>query len=135
MNNQIDIAAYRLAISFSDDSDIPTRFKKKSEKLMKINPESDIEKRFQENVAHWKRLIITMLNKLDKSLAWRFINTLPKADTEFISVVDNKDFCDFMDYLILRRDKENCYADELGRLAMLSGAFQRELEKLIIKKA
>ena len=134
MNNQIDIAAYRLAISFSDDSDIPMRFKKKSEKQMKINPESDIEKRFQENVAHWHRLIVTMLDKLHKSLAWRFINTSPKADKEFTSVADNKDFCDFLDYLILRRDKENCDADELGRLAMLSGAFQRELEKSIIKK-
>ncbi|MCB9336146.1 MAG: hypothetical protein H6586_08350 [Flavobacteriales bacterium] len=54
MENQIDIAANRLAISFADDIDIPARFKSKSDKQKKINPDSSIELRFKEDVAHWK---------------------------------------------------------------------------------
>jgi hypothetical protein len=129
MENQIDIAANRLAISFADDSDIPARFKSKSEKQKKINPDSSIEIRFKEDVAHWKNLITIMLDKLESGIAWRFLNISPNPDDISKSVAYQKDFCDFIDYLVLRRDKENCDADELGRLAMLSGAFQRELEK------
>tara|TARA_R110000823_G_scaffold314431_1_gene443564 strand:+ start:766 stop:1173 length:408 start_codon:yes stop_codon:yes gene_type:complete len=129
MENQIDIAASRLAISFADDSDIPTRFKSKSDKQKKINPDSSIEIRFKEDVAQWKNLITIMLDKLDSGIAWRFLNISPNPDDISKSVAYQKDFCDFVDYLVLRRDKENCDADELGRLAMLSGAFQRELEK------
>jgi|SRR5690554_458835 len=129
MENQIDIAANRLAISFADDIDIPARFKSKSDKQKKINPDSSIELRFKEDVAHWKNLITIMLDKLDSGIAWRFLNISPNPDDISKSVAYQKDFCDFIDYLVLRRDKENCDADELGRLAMLSGAFQRELEK------
>jgi len=129
MENQINIAAHRLAISFADDTDIPARYKNKSDKQKKINPDSSVEIRFQEDVAHWKRLINTMFDRLDKSLAWRFLNIAPIPDNKSKSVAYNKDFCDFIDYLVLRRDKENCDTDELGRLAMLSSSFQRELEK------
>ena len=129
MENQIDIAASRLAISFADDSDIPTRFKSKSDKQKKINPDSSNEIRFKEDIAQWKNLITIMLDKLDSGIAWRFLNISPNPDDISKSVAYQKDFCDFVDYLVLRRDKENCDADELGRLAMLSGAFQRELEK------
>ena len=129
MENQIDIAANRLAISFADDSDIPARFKSKSDKQKRINLDSSVEIRFIEDVAHWKNLIKVMLDKLEPGLAWRFLNISPKPDDISKSAAYQKDFCDFIDYLVLRRDKENCDADELGRLAMLSGAFQSELEK------
>ena len=56
-------------------------------------------------------------------------NLAPQIDGDITKVTDNADFCDFIDYLILRRDKENCDADELGGLAQLSTAFQREVEK------
>lgn len=55
----------------------------------------------------------------------------PQFDRAVNSVADNKDFRDFVDYLILRRDKEQCGAEELGSLAILSVAFQREIEKRI----
>ena len=50
----------------------------------------------------------------------------PRAITK---LTQNKDFSDFIDYFILRRDTERCDSDELGGLALLSVAFQREIEK------
>ena len=134
MDIKIDNSAYRLAIAFSDENDIPVRFRKNADKIdkqKKINDDSILEKRFQEDVSHWKVLVTSMLNKIDNQLAWRFINISPKVDIGIKSVAYNKDFCDFIDYLVLRRDKENCDAEELGRLAMLSVAFQRKIEKQI----
>ncbi len=93
-------------------------------KKSKIDPKGKIFFSFQQET-----LINTMFEKLDKSLAWRFLNIAPLPDNESKSLAYNKDFCDFIDYLVLRRDKENCDADELGRLAMLFSSFQRVLEK------
>lgn len=73
----------------------------------------------------------TMLAKLDHGQAWRFIDLSPKCEEGMVKLTDCRDFCDFTDYLILRRDKEQCDADELGGLAQLSVVFQRQLEKQI----
>ena len=70
-----------------------------------------------------------MLSKIDNTIAWRFINLKPEINADVKSVFYCKDFCDINDYLVLRRDKENCDDAELGRLAMLSVAIQREIEK------
>ncbi len=72
-----------------------------------------------------------MLAKIAESQAWRFITLSPKFNATFNKVTDNEDFCNFVDYMILRRDKEQCGPDELGGLALLSVAFQREVEKRI----
>ena len=71
-----------------------------------------------------------MLTKIDNVQAWRFINLSPEIGPTVRRVTDCRDFLDFTDYLILRRDKENCGADELGNLALLSVAFQREIERI-----
>lgn len=121
-----------MAIIFADESEITSRFKpKKSEssKRNKVNKDSIIEIKFQKSIIHWSNLIDTMLSKIDNSIAWRFINLTPEITTDIKSVVYYKDFCDINDYLVLRRDKEICDDAELGRLAMLSVAIQREIEK------
>lgn len=71
----------------------------------------------------------TMISKIDQAQAWRFIHLLPDIDGATTELTENKDFCDFMDYLILRRDIERCGTDELGGLALLSVSIQREIEK------
>ena len=130
--NPVDMAAHRLAIAFSEESDIPVRFRRKppsSGKSKAINSDSDIETRFRENVSQWKELIDTMMAKLDNDMAWRFINLSPRVAGKLKSVTDCQDFCDFMDYLSLRRGQEHCGVSELGGLALLTVAFQREIEK------
>lgn len=129
MDNQIDIAATRLAIAFSDEAEIPARFKNKNERFKKNNTDSSLEVRFLKNVIHWKNLISIMLIKIDVQLAWRCINLSPRLDNPSDTLSSQQDFCDIIDYLELRRDKENCDSEELGRLAMLSYAFQKEMEK------
>ena len=131
MHDRIDIAAHRLAVQFTEDDQLPTRYRRRAEpdqKKRKVKQDSEIEKRFRANVRAWRTLIQTMLGKLQAAQAWRFINLAPQVDGDLAKVTDNPDFCDFIDYLILRRDKENCDADELGGLAQLLTAFQREVE-------
>jgi hypothetical protein len=72
-----------------------------------------------------------MISKIDQEQAWRFIHLLPQIEPEITTLTENKDFCDLNAYLVLRRDIELCDSDELGGLALLSVAFQREIEKRI----
>ena len=54
------------------------------------------------NVESWVQLIHAMLARIDESQAWRFINSSPEFDGNTNRVVENKDFCDFLDYMIRR---------------------------------
>jgi hypothetical protein len=72
-----------------------------------------------------------MLSKIDENQAWRFISLSPNINGAIAKVTDNQDFCDFIDYLVLRRDIEQCGDDELGGIAILSVSFQREVEKYL----
>ncbi len=131
-HDPIEIAAYRLAVLFTEDQLLPTRYRKTADsdqRKRQTKQDSEVDKRFRKNLQAWRTLIETMLGKLQAAQAWRFINLAPQVDGDLAKVTDNADFCDFIDYLILRRDKENCDADELGGLAQLSTAFQREVEK------
>ena len=133
-DDRITLAAHKLALYFTEDTDLPARYRRladPSRKVRKAKEDSEIEKRFKANVDSWRRLIDTMLAKIDETQAWRFINLSPQFDATIDRVTANKDFCDFVDYLILRRDKEQCDPDELGGLALLSVAFQREVERQI----
>jgi hypothetical protein len=132
--DRIGVAAHMLAIRFSEDADLPARYrqlKQPSRKFRNSKEDSEIEKRFKLNAESWMQLIHAMLARIDESQAWRFINSSPQFDGGTNKVVEHKDFCDFLDYLILRRDVEHCGSEELGGLALLSIAFQREVEKHI----
>lgn len=137
-SNRIEIAAHRHAINFTEDLDLPTRYRKRPPDKTdepatprKQKKDSEIDRLFKANVASWRSAINTMLGKLDHLQAWRFIDLVPDVEPGLSSLTDNKDFCAFVDYLVLRRDKEKCESDELGCLAALSVAFQREIEKKI----
>ena len=132
-DNRVVIAAHRLAVYFTEEAKLPVRFRKSpsSAQLRKINEDSEVEKRFRANVMSWTQLIETMLAKISNRLALKFIDLSPEMHPTVRKVADCKDFCDFVDYLILRRDTEKCGADKLGGLALLSTAFQREVEKRI----
>jgi len=134
-NDRITMSSTKLALMFSDELDIPTRFKQKEDKEKKntVNLNTLVEKRFQENVKMWKNFINILLSKIDNKQAWRFINIAPIIEPDCQTVTKNNDFCDFTDYFVLRRDKENCSDEEIGCLAMLHTAFQRNIEKMIEK--
>lgn len=132
MVNDIDIITNKLTLKFSEDFDIPSRLKKENKKVdKKNNLNTFVEKRFQEKNKYWKLTIKNMLNKIESKQAWRFLNLMPDVGNNVLNVAYSKDFLDFTDYLILRRDKENCDDKELGNLAMLHTEFQREIERQI----
>jgi hypothetical protein len=130
----ISLASHRLAVEFTEDNQLPTRYRKRADsaqKKRKSKEDSEVEERFKANVRAWRSLIETMLTKLEARQTWRFINLTPEIHGDMAKVTDNADFCDFIDYLSLRRDKENCSTDELGCLAQLSKAFQQQVDKYI----
>ncbi len=133
--DRVTLACHRLAVEFTEEDQLPVRYRKRGDSTRKPREpkkDSEIEKRFKATVQSWRSLIETMLAKLEQDQAWRFIDLRPQFDGgKLKSVAENPDFCAFNDYLILRRDKENCEPDELGGLAQLSVAFQREVEKRI----
>ena len=130
---RVVVAAHRLAVAFTEEANLPVRFRKSpsSAQPRKIKEDSEVEKRYRANVMSWTQLIETMLAKISNRLAWSFIDLSPEIHPTVRKLTDCEDFCDFVDYLILRRDKEKCSADELGGLALLSTAYQREIEKRI----
>jgi hypothetical protein len=133
-DDRVIVAAHKLAVRFTEDTDLPARYRRRADpsvKIPKVKEDSEIEKRFKANVESWSIVIKTMIGKLDEGQAWRFINLRPESIGRIGKVTDSQDFCDFIDYMILRRDKERCGPDELGGLALLSVAFQREVEKQI----
>lgn len=132
-DTRVVIAAHRLAVEYTEEANLPVRYRKSpsSAQSRKIKEDSEVENRFRANVMSWTQLIETMLAKISNRQAWRFIDAAPEIHPTVRKVTDCKDFCDFVDYLIQRRDKEKCSADELGGLALLSTAFQREIEKRI----
>jgi len=128
MDKRIDSSAEKLALLFSDESDVPTRFRSKKDEKGKINLNSMIEHRFKENTNSWKTFIEVILSKVEEEQAWRFISLNPKIEEGIESVTNCQDFLDFTDFAIMRRDMENCGNNETGNLAMLYSAFQRKIE-------
>lgn len=133
-DNRVIVAAHQLAVCFTEDGELPSRYRRmkaSSAKIRKAKEDTEIDKRFKAKVESWRQLIETMLSNLDRNQAWRFITLRPQITAPIRRVTDNNDFCDFVDYMILRRDQEQCSPDELGGLAQLSVAFQREVENEI----
>ncbi|NLE39329.1 MAG: hypothetical protein GX621_15015 [Pirellulaceae bacterium] len=133
--DRIAVAAHRLTVYFTEEADLPTRYKKlkslKHTRVRKVKEDAVLEKRFRTNVQSWTRLIETMLSKIDHEQAWRFLDVSPDVSPTTQTLTDCKDFCDFVDYLALRRDREQCCSDELGGLTWLLMPLQRRIEEQI----
>lgn len=133
-NDPIAAAAVKLVLRFTEEEDLPVRFRHQGEsprRRRKVKEDSACEIRFRSEIEFWKRLVETMLSKLDSEQAWRLINLSPEIDESITMLTSNGDFRDFMDYLILRRDTERCDSSELGGLALMLNVIQREIEKKI----
>jgi len=123
-------AARKLAIRFSDDSDVPARFRTgrvAQERRRKASLDTQIEDRFRDRIRIWTSIVLDINQRLDSGLGQRFINSAPTLDGAR-SVTACPDFQRLLDYLILRRDIEGCSGDELGYLSALFTAFQASIE-------
>lgn len=127
MLKQVLSAAIRLTLKFLNEEDIPGRF---TGKKGKPETEEKREQIFQKNVSVCEKTIKMILTKVEnQQAAWRFINLSPIIEPGIKGVTYCKDFRDFTNYLILRRDIEKCDNDELGWLVLLHTTFQGEIEK------
>lgn len=129
--------AIRLARLFTEEIGLPGRLKEKENKkeknknTQKNKENSGVEQRFQDTIKSWERFIELMTSKVEKEQATRFLTLNPKVEPNILNAAYCKDFHDFNDYFILRRDKENCENQELGQLAQLLTAFQKEIDRKI----
>ena len=80
MDDRINSAAEKLTLMFSDELDIPTRFKNNKDEKSKINLNTMIEKRFKENCDSQKRFINVILSKVPQEQAQRFITLTPQIE-------------------------------------------------------
>ncbi len=131
-NDPIAAAAVKLVLRFTEEEDLPVRFRHQGEsprRRRKVKEDSACEKRFRSEIEFWKRLVETMLSRIDSEQAWRLINLSPEIDESSTTLTRNRDFRDFIDYLILRRDTERCDSSEIGGLALMLNVIQREIEK------
>ena len=92
------------------------------------------KKRFKDNFDSWKRFINVIFSKIPQEQAWRFITLTAQIKEGINSVTLCKDFTDFTEFFVLRRDIENCSDNEIGQLAMLHTAIQRKIENKLITK-
>ena len=126
----IKVSATKLAIRFTKDKDIPERFLKRNWP-MEIVQQSKKEYTFESNINFWEYTIQGILDGMAKDQALRVITLSPSASPQAKNVADDVDFKGFTDYLIEKRDQENCSPQELGRLVQLHTAFQHEVERMI----
>ena len=132
----INIATH-LARFFTEEIDLPGRLKdrenkkEKNKNTQKDKENSGVEQRFQDKIKSWDLFVKTMFSKMEQEQAIRILNLNPKVEPSIINAAYCKDFNDFTDYFILRRDKEKCDIEELGQLAQLHTAFQKEIDKRI----
>lgn len=132
----INIATH-LAMFFTEEIDLPGRLKDRENKkgknknTQKDKENSGVEQRFQDKIKSWDLFVMTMFSKMEQEQAIRILNLNPKVEPSIINAAYCKDFHDFTDYFILRRDKEKCDIEELGQLAQLHSAFQKEIDKRI----
>ena len=134
MKKSVTGSAIQLILKFEDDNDIPEKYRGTSKvKNKKRKKDTLVEKRFQKHLQAWIKTIESiLLNIDDHQQAWRFIKINPSVvEGNISSITYCKDYLDFTDYLILRRDIQNCDDDELGKLCKLHTAFQDEIQKYI----
>lgn len=122
-----------LAIRFSNESELPNRLKNEPTKS-KTNQNSAAEISFRQKVDSWKFIIANMRERIPSELVLRFISLNPSIEENTTQVTQVKDFLDFTDYLILKRDDEKCDDDELGLLSTLHTQFQKVIEKRISER-
>lgn len=115
----------KLAIKFTEELYIPERFKRKLKNKSRLNTDKEIN--WNKIVKKWIVFIDGLYKNLDSNFVDRVVNFNPIIDSD--SFTNNKDFIEFTDYFIKRRDLENCDNDELGKLAMLHTALQQTIEK------
>jgi NAD-dependent DNA ligase len=128
--------AIKYATQFTNESELPIQCKNgRIDELLTKKNKNKRESAFVKKISSWKETINTLLTKFDKEKSWRFIRVEPLKQPESLkSAAYHPDFIDFTDYMILRRDTENCGDDELCNLSLMHTEFQKQIEEFSVKQ-
>lgn len=119
---------------FSDESNVPGRFKPSKTKKKTVTRDSEIERNFQETIVEWEKTISTMIDRgVPDAICDRLLFLELDPEDEAETVTENRDWLYQMDYLERRRNLEDCPDWELGKLVMVMGEYQRLIERKINK--
>jgi NAD-dependent DNA ligase len=123
--------AEKLAIMFLDETSIPLRFKAKAKKSKRYKEDSKIEIEFQETVQSWLQLIKQMMDReFPDHLIHQLIYLQIPEVGEIQSVTEHEDWLEYHEYFTYVRDEIGDDL-EIGRLSMLTHAWQKLLERKI----
>lgn len=131
--NPNDKLAKWLCFTYSDDTDIPAKYKP-DKKRKKFNDDTKVQKLFDANLLGWKGVVEVVQNSFEKEQAKRFLISDPQIEGWETTCVDCQDFLNFYDFFMQRRDVDNCCDDELGKLSALLNEFQKVIEKQLGSK-
>jgi len=116
--------AIRLILKLDDNTELSKSENQDEKKRKKI--EAIIERRYKNEIGHWMVVLKIMEKNLPKNKFRRFVNLKPLINKSAKMVTEVKDFLDFTDYLIERRNVSDDM--ELGLLATLHTKFQKVIE-------
>jgi len=131
MKSRNQILAVKLAIAFSEEGEIPAKYKKRKRRTPKQEDKTNIETAFEVKVDNWMATVTNIFEKFSVDDGFRFVTITPRINDEDKEVSLCEDFQALNSYLEQRRDIENCSDEELGCLAMLLTAFQKEAERIL----
>lgn len=130
MESRNRILAIQLATAFSEKNKIPAKYRGgKSRKTDDKDPRIEID--FEKFISSWLITVESLFENLDIETAFRFISVTPTITGDETKFTECEEFIFFFDYLVKRRDIDNCTDDELGCLSMLLSALQQEIEEQI----
>ncbi len=126
----MEIDIHRLSIYyatvFSDPTEVPARFRGSKRKT---KDDTKILNEFKKKIRNWELTLTNISDHFNLEEAERIIKISPKREQNLTTVVEACDFNIINDYLILRRDIENCGDGELGCLALLADTIQKVIEE------
>lgn len=126
MKTQIEVIATRLAIAFSEESEIPAKYKSVSKQ--KVEKETNIQRKFEEKISDWKKTISEIIDHFGFNMGAQYIFMKPNVPKSAKSLTDCRCFSEFNDYLRMRRDIYSCNDGELSCLVLLFGEIQKAIE-------
>lgn len=119
-----------LTIRLSNENELPNRLKSDSTKS-KVNQNSAAEILFRQKVDLWKSIINNMRDRIPRELIIKIVSLNPNVEENVTQVTQVKDYLDFTNYFILKRDVEKCGDEEVGLLSFLHTQFQKVIENRI----
>ncbi|WP_319502530.1 BRCT domain-containing protein [uncultured Draconibacterium sp.] len=130
MDKQIKLLAVQYAIAFSEENEIPAKYKRSTGKSQRADRDSNIKRKFEAKINDWETTLRNIKQNVHESFSHCFIHCIPTVTGNTSKVTECEDFYVFNEYVSKRRNEDISYG-ELGCLVTLLTAFQEKIEEKI----